>query len=259
MATSAAYIDLDEGAAPSTPASGQVRIYAKTDGSAYQKDDAGTETGLAGAAGSVATDAIWDAAQDLVVGTGANTAARLGIGPAGSLLARINGAVAWNAGTSFPTAGTGDIYHRTDLRIPLWRYDGSQWLCTCAHENGLDGLELLIPFADAGATRTVGRALVSDEFPIFIHDFLATTFVATNDSSNYWTVGLDWETAAISATSLATFTTQADTQANFVRHRVAIDAVLNANARDLRVTATDTGAPGTLRVMPRYSWNYIAT
>lgn len=47
MAKSAAYIDLDEGAAPATPSAGKVRIYAKTDGSSYQKDDAGTETGLA--------------------------------------------------------------------------------------------------------------------------------------------------------------------------------------------------------------------
>ena len=53
MATSAAYIDLDEGAAPATPATGKVRVYAKTDGSAYQKDDAGTETGLASAGSSL--------------------------------------------------------------------------------------------------------------------------------------------------------------------------------------------------------------
>lgn len=51
MATSAAYIDLDEGSAPATPGTGKVRLYAKTDGSAYQKDDAGTETGLASASG----------------------------------------------------------------------------------------------------------------------------------------------------------------------------------------------------------------
>lgn len=42
------YMDLAEVAAPSTPASGKVRLYAKSDGSLYQKDDAGTETGLAG-------------------------------------------------------------------------------------------------------------------------------------------------------------------------------------------------------------------
>jgi hypothetical protein len=45
------YFDLPEGSAPATPASGKVRLYAKTDGSLYQKDDAGTETVLAGGGG----------------------------------------------------------------------------------------------------------------------------------------------------------------------------------------------------------------
>jgi hypothetical protein len=52
MATSAAYIDFDEAAAPATPAAGKVRVYAKTDSDLYQKDDTGAETGLAGAGGS---------------------------------------------------------------------------------------------------------------------------------------------------------------------------------------------------------------
>lgn len=45
------YLEFAEAAAPGTPASGIVRIYAKSDGSLYQKDDAGTETGLAGSGG----------------------------------------------------------------------------------------------------------------------------------------------------------------------------------------------------------------
>lgn len=49
MATSAAYIDLDEGAAPATPAANKVRVYAKTDGLPYSKDDAGAETPMGGA------------------------------------------------------------------------------------------------------------------------------------------------------------------------------------------------------------------
>jgi hypothetical protein len=40
-----------EGAAPSTPASGQVAVYAKTDGKVYRKDDAGAEAELGGGAG----------------------------------------------------------------------------------------------------------------------------------------------------------------------------------------------------------------
>lgn len=37
---------ISEGAAPSTPASGKVAIYAKTDGKVYSKDDAGVETNI---------------------------------------------------------------------------------------------------------------------------------------------------------------------------------------------------------------------
>ena len=40
------YVRLSEAAAPSTPASGKVVVYAKTDGLIYGKDDAGTETQL---------------------------------------------------------------------------------------------------------------------------------------------------------------------------------------------------------------------
>ena len=47
-------IQLAEGAAASTPASGKAVIYAKTDGKIYSKDDAGSETDLtAGAAGGL--------------------------------------------------------------------------------------------------------------------------------------------------------------------------------------------------------------
>lgn len=46
--------------------------------------------------GSVAADTIWDAAGDLAVGTGANTAAKLSIGATdGMAVQRVSGAVAW--------------------------------------------------------------------------------------------------------------------------------------------------------------------
>lgn len=54
-------------------------------------------TGLTGiSSGSVATDSIWDAAGDLAVGSGANTAAKLPIGATnGMVVSRVSGAVAW--------------------------------------------------------------------------------------------------------------------------------------------------------------------
>jgi len=131
MADTATKIPFQEAAAPSTPASTKVVIYAKSDGLMYSKDDAGAETLMsAGASGSVATDAIWDAAGDLAVGSGANTAAKLSIGAVGGYVSRINGAVAWNSGTSFPgAAATGDRYYRTDVDggTPCI-YDGTRWL-----------------------------------------------------------------------------------------------------------------------------------
>ena len=45
------YLDATEAAAPSTPASGKVRVYAKSDGRIYSKDDGGVEYGPFDAAG----------------------------------------------------------------------------------------------------------------------------------------------------------------------------------------------------------------
>jgi hypothetical protein len=44
-------VNFGEGAAPATPGAGNVRLYAKTDGLLYSKDDAGAETLVSGGAG----------------------------------------------------------------------------------------------------------------------------------------------------------------------------------------------------------------
>jgi hypothetical protein len=51
MASKAIQVDFIEAAAPATPATGDVRLYSKTDGLLYSKDDAGTETLVSGGAG----------------------------------------------------------------------------------------------------------------------------------------------------------------------------------------------------------------
>lgn len=53
-----------------------------------------------GGGGSVATDAIWDVAGDLAVGSGANTAVRLAKGNNGDVLTVSGGNVVWGAGGS---------------------------------------------------------------------------------------------------------------------------------------------------------------
>jgi hypothetical protein len=55
------------------------------------------------AGGSVATDVIWDAAGDLVVGTGPDAASKLTIGSAGEVLTVVGGTASWQA----PAGGAG--------------------------------------------------------------------------------------------------------------------------------------------------------
>ncbi len=52
-----AQIIFAESAAPATPSTGKVTLYAKTDGLLYSKDDAGTETAIGPVAGTVTTTA----------------------------------------------------------------------------------------------------------------------------------------------------------------------------------------------------------
>ena len=98
------------GAAPTTPATGKWRVYTKSTG-LFVVDDAGAETGPFGVGGSVATDAIWDAAGDLVQGTGANTGAKLSAGTAGNFL-RSAGAAAANT-WAFPPGHEFDYVEKT--------------------------------------------------------------------------------------------------------------------------------------------------
>ena len=79
--------------AANRPAAGTAgRLFYDTTNEKWQRDTGATWEDCepaAGAGGAVATDAIWDAAGDLAIGTGANTAAKLAIGTANQLL-RVN-------------------------------------------------------------------------------------------------------------------------------------------------------------------------
>lgn len=83
-------------AAPATPAATYNRIYFKTDGKFYYVNSAGAETEVGAGGGDVSTDAIWDAAGDLVQGTGANTAAKLSKGSEGSFLRSGAASLGWS-------------------------------------------------------------------------------------------------------------------------------------------------------------------
>lgn len=73
-------------------------LYAcSTHGLIYQWDGASWSTwATLGGSGAIGSDSFWDAAGDLAVGSGSDTAARLAIGATdGMVLQRVSGAVAW--------------------------------------------------------------------------------------------------------------------------------------------------------------------
>lgn len=70
-------------------------VFLGEDGLWHAKDSAGTVTNPFSGGGGVATDTIWNAAGDLAVGTGSDTAARLGIGSNGTVLTSNGTTAAW--------------------------------------------------------------------------------------------------------------------------------------------------------------------
>ncbi len=103
--------DLIAATAANTPA----RLAVGTNGYVLTADSAeaaGVKWAAASGGGDVATDAIWDAAGDLVQGTGANTAARLPIGTAGQFLKVNAGATAVEWAT---VTGGGDLLAANNL------------------------------------------------------------------------------------------------------------------------------------------------
>jgi len=100
----------DEGAAPATPASGKVVIYAKSDGLLYSKDDAGTETLVSGAGDASPLTTKGD-----VFGYG-SADARLPVGTNGQVLTADSGqtlGIKW----AKPTRGICFSINNVDLAI----------------------------------------------------------------------------------------------------------------------------------------------
>lgn len=254
------YLEFAEAAAPGTPASGIVRIYAKSDGSLYQKDDAGTETGLAGGGGggSVATDTIWDAAGDLAVGTGADTAARLAKGSAGAELGLSNGSVAWTAGTSFPgSPATGDRYYRTDRHLEYF-YDGTRWLTVHEYTASAVQRDGNWPLTANGNNGHISIDQGANGIYI-VRIAASTTTLATNNGSNYWTTQWTYMTSAGGTGNVgSSYNTSADTASATVSHIVTVDAVMGGTVTGIYAAHTKTGSPGNYYMWPAVvTWRFV--
>lgn len=243
---------------PSAPAAGKWRIYPKTDHKFYWEDSGGTETEIGGAAGSVATDAIWDAAGDLAVGSGANTAAKLSKGADGAVLAMGNGAVIWNAGVAFPgSKATYDRYWRTDLGLEFY-WDGTRWVTTTLYIGTLDSVMAQPVTSDNTTSRLMSWATT---FDLWLDAFYSSTYVTTtNDGSKYWTVTLRKVVGNESKTTIVSFNTSADTVNEWTQRRTAIGAAyVAANYRLFDVGVAKTSTPGDMFWTFSMTYRLIAT
>jgi hypothetical protein len=220
------------------------RLFLGEDGLLHLKDSAGTVTDIA-ASGNVATDAIWDAAGDLAVGSGANTAARLAIGAAGGALSRVNGAVAWNSGTANPTGATGDRYWRTDLGLEIY-YDGTRWLTTQLFREPFGTGNTVTP--DTVGTALGRMAPWGTAYDLWLVSWDTTTYVATtNDGTKYWTLTLAKVVANDTPTNIDQYTTAADTVNSWTHHRRALGvSYVAATYFEIFMTGAKTSTPGGL-------------
>jgi hypothetical protein len=249
----------NDGSDFTNPAADFRRVFLGEDGEWHSKDSAGS---VAGFAGSGISATLADAAGDTLVASGADAWARLALGAAGGRYSRINGAVAWNAGTSFPTAATGDIYHRTDLTPAEWRYDGTRWRCTCVHT-------VAAGVYDTTAASIVLPATIFDVAGLDVWAIDAPCGSAltsgTHNGSNHYTVDVYKMNAAGSGgtgsaiVSTTTHTIGTGTN-NLQSLPLAIGAVVDVSATPAIVFILgEVGTAGSLRFWGSFRFQYIAT
>lgn len=245
--------------ATTSPASTDI-VYVVVDPGTTPASKKSTLANLRAAIGTVATDPLWDAAGDLAVGTGADTAGRLAKGAAGGALSMINGAVAWNSGTSMPAnKATGDRYWRTDLGLEFY-WDGTRWLSTTLYISNIPQYienTNVQPFSTSPAY-PLRAVAISDLYDMYIIDFRSTIRVnTTNNGTNYWTCTLENYPAA---TALASFNTSAKSADTIYRVTTAAGQLMGASNLIIWLHLVKTNSPGTVDILTaQYTYRLVGT
>lgn len=229
----------DEGAAPSTPASTLVALYAKADGLLYSKDDAGTETLVSGGVATGIPATIFDAAGDIIVASAADTAARLAKGAAGGALSMINAAVAWNSGTSNPgSAVTGDRYWRTDLGLEIY-FDGTRWLTTTLYHQPIGTA------VNISAGTTWHGAVWTDAHDMWLVDLRTVMYAASGLSGTaFWRIDLYTPDAGTLGSVIAAASLISGTNATYTRIVTAIGALIGTGKDAFVADVVKVSTPG---------------
>lgn len=211
--------------------------------------------------GSSLTNPMTTAGDIIYSSDGSGTPARLAKGSAGAVLAMLNGALAWNAGTSFPgSPATNDRYFRTDLGMEFY-YDGTRWLSTQLGQlivSPHDGTSDTPISSTSGGWRGVVPVwagsdiwLVSTQTWFFVNGGTALS------GSHKWVGVLTKEPAN---TTLDTISIDSGASSTYRRStKVDIGAALGSTNFTFALTWTKTGTPGTLFTSTVVSFRYIAT
>lgn len=247
------------------PSDSDWKLYAKAPGIYARSSN--SVVGPFGSA-SVATDTIWDAAGDLAVGSGANTAARLAIGAAGGALSRVNGAVAWNSGTSFPTAATGDRYWRTDLGMEFY-YDGTRWVSTTLHHltnsfhNIAAGTVYAPPTGTLNTARMPAPALAggSDIWLVGLQTHFLCAGGSALSASHKWVGTFYKRPTGNTNTGVITITIDSGSSDVWRQNLQSIGALLNSGTVHYAVGClwTVTGTPGAIEATFDLTYRIVAT
>ena len=241
--------------ASGTPTSGMVPTYSGVANAAW---------GFAGGWGANPMTAQ----DDLIVGgapsSGIAPPARLGKGSDGQVLTVdpathhllwANNAAA-ERGSSFPAQpayGNNIPFYRQDLGEWFY-YDGTRWLSCTEFRTDLS------PILSGGGGNS-NYQLFSPLEPgaIWITRASASSYIATNNGSNYVTINLYTGSPTGTTQFLGAFTTAADTQAQWILHAGAISLVATAGNSIFLDGIVKTGSPTGIYVVAAFFYRKIAT
>ena len=185
----------------------------------------------------------------------------LAAGAAGGVLAMGNGAVIWNAGTSFPASkATGDRYFRTDLGMEFY-WDGTRWASVI--ESSLAGSSRTAVGTGFTATQANVANFTVPGVDCYLTTCRVVTYVASaNTGSAYWTIDLSKLATNNTPSSLGTTSTGTtpDSNTTWTPHVITINAAVNAATNPALVLGvTKTSTPGGLILSWDLRYRIIAT
>jgi hypothetical protein len=185
------------------------------------------------------------------------------VGAAGGGLSVINSLVAWNSGTSFPTAVTGDRYWRTDKGLEFY-YDGTRWLSTHLFAIVMPNWNETTSGTSVTTTGTlrcgIPPAAGGTDWYIVdgTLDFDVNGGTALGASHN-WVVTFAKNDVNVSPTTISTYTINSGSSSVLRSITNSINALLGTASFMLEITATKTGTPGNLIHWFTFTYRVVTT